>query len=367
MISSPSRPTGLLLANLGSPEAPTTPAVRRYLREFLLDGRVIDIPAPLRALLVGGIIAPFRAPRSAHAYATVWTPEGSPLLANSRRLARAVEAELGPQWRVALGMRYGEPSLAQALDDLVSQGCDRVRVLPLYPQYATATVGSTLAAVYRLAARSWNTPALSAVAPFHDDPRYLDAVADSGRAIVDEHRGRGHVVFSFHGLPERHLEKSRAETARLSSACAGEKFPSSAGVEPGTAECLRRDGCCDVIGPCNRFCYRAQCLATARGVAARLGLDAGEWSASFQSRLGRGTWIRPYTEEVLRELGARRAGTLVVFSPAFVADCLETLEEIGERGRRTYREAGGEDLVLVPSLNDRPGWVRLVAELARGN
>lgn len=333
---------GVLIVNVGTPEAPTPKAVRRYLRQFLSDPRVIDVNPVGRWLLVNLIILPFRPRRSAEAYAAIWTPQGSPLLLHSRAFRDALQAELGPRYAVVLGMGYGNPSVASALDELKAAGVDRVVVFPQYPHYASATVGSALDAVYHEAARRWNVPSLAVVPPFYDDAGFSAAWAAVGRPHLAEF-APDHVLFSFHGLPERQVLKSD-ETGR---------------------HCLRGADCCAIIGPHNRNCYRAQCLATARLLSTALDLPAERWSVTFQSRLGRTPWLRPYTDEVVRQNG--RAGTrrLLVFTPAFTADCLETLEEIGLRARETFREAGGEELRLVPCLNAAPGWVETAARLVR--
>ncbi|MCB9916037.1 MAG: ferrochelatase [Planctomycetes bacterium] len=337
MLRAVSARPGVLLTNLGTPDAPRTAEVRRYLREFLSDARVLDMPALGRFALVNGIIAPFRASRSAAAYREVWGPDGSPLLAHSLALRDRLRERLAGV-PVALGMRYGTPSLASALDELVAAGCERIVCAPLYPQYASSTTGSSLDALYRLAARPWNTPYLEALPPFYDDARYLEAVAAVARPVLDE-LAPDHVLFSFHGLPERHVQKS----------------------DPTGAHCLASADCCARIVDANRNCYRAQCFATAAGLVAALGLDASATTVAFQSRLGRTPWLRPYTDETVRALAAAGTRRLAVLCPAFTADCLETLEEIGIRAREDFVAAGGEALRLVPSLNAHPAWVEALA------
>jgi ferrochelatase len=339
--SVPRTRTGILLINLGTPDAPRVPEVRRYLREFLSDPRVIDVPAPLRLALVHGIIAPFRASRSAAAYRLVWTERGSPLLSNGLELCDALRERLAGV-PLELAMRYGRPTIASALQALRRSACDRVLVAPHYPQYASSSTGSSLEQVYDEAARRWNTPYLDVLPPFYDDARFLDACAAVGRPVLEALRPE-HVLFSFHGLPERHCRKS----------------------DESGAHCLRSDDCCARIVAANRNCYRAQCFATARGLRERLALDASTSSITFQSRLGRTPWIRPYTDHVLPELVAAGKKRVAVMCPAFVADCLETLEEIGLRAVTQFTGAGGERLTLVPSLNATPRWVDAVADLAR--
>jgi ferrochelatase len=327
--------TGLLLINLGTPDAPTTSAVRKYLREFLSDPRVIDIGAVGRALLLHLIILPRRPARSAAAYRMIWDERrGSPLLAHGRDLAVAVAEQLGNGWRVELAMRYGRPTLAAALDAL--RDVERIVVLPLFPQYAASSTGTANARVMELTAAGWDVPALDFVSAFHADPGFI-AAWEAVAAPVLADFGADHVLFSFHGLPERQIKKSDR-----------------------TSSCLGAPDCCDF--PKNPNCYRAQCFATARALATQLGV--GDHTVCFQSRLGRTPWIRPYTDHVLDELARAGKRRLAVLCPAFVADCLETLEEIGIRAREQFKAAGGEDLVLVPSLNASPRWVEAVVAIA---
>lgn len=334
---------GLLLVNLGTPDEPTPSAVRTYLREFLSDPRVLDIGAVGRAALLNLVILPRRPAKSAEAYRQIWDAErGSPLLFHSRDLVTGVQAALGAGWRVELAMRYGNPSIPAGLERL--RGVDHLVVFPLYPQYAASSTGSSLEAVYREAGPRWNVPSIASVPAFYDDPGFIAAFAAVGRPALAELRA-DHVLMSFHGLPERHMRKSDES--------------------PGQTHCLASPGCCDTIASANRNCYRAQCYATARALAAALELGADATSVSFQSRLGRTPWIQPYTDHVLPDLAKRGVKRLAVFCPAFVADCLETLEEIGIRAREQFRGAGGEELALVPSLNATPAWVDAVAALAR--
>jgi protoporphyrin/coproporphyrin ferrochelatase len=334
---------GLLLVNLGTPDAPESRAVRRYLRQFLSDPRVIDMNAFGRWLLLEFAILPFRPRKSAAAYRAIWTERGSPLLVNSLELAAAVRARLGDGWKVAVGMRYGAPSIASALEEL--RASERIVALPLYPQNASSSTGSSVDEVTRVA-EALELPPPVFVPPFWNDDGFVAAFAGVGEAAA---RAADHVLFSFHGVPERHVRAA----------------------DPSGAWCLQSATCCDAIGDANRDCYRAQCYATARAIAARLGLAADAWSVAFQSRLGRTPWIRPYTDVVLPELAQRGIKRVAVFCPAFVADCLETLEEIGLRGRESFvaaaRAAGhtDADLALVPSLNADPRWADAVAALAR--
>jgi len=332
------RPLGVLLVNLGSPEAPTPRAVRRYLREFLGDPRVLDIPAVPRTLLLEGAILPTRPRASAAAYAKVWTPEGSPLLVYGRALRDALARRLGAGFVVELAMRYGMPAIPAALDRLAKADCRRILVLPLFPQYSSAATGSAIEAVYRAAGARWNTPPLDAIDCFYDDPGFIAALAAVAREVPDDHRP-DHLLLSYHGLPERQIRKSDVTGAH----------------------CFASAGCCEAIGPANRFCYRAQCVATSRALTRTLGVRDEDWTISFQSRLGRTPWIRPYTDEILPFLRDRGVRRLAVMCPSFVADCLETLEEIGIRGREQWLSLGGDELMLIPCVNAHPAWVEAVA------
>jgi protoporphyrin/coproporphyrin ferrochelatase len=333
---------GLLLVNLGTPDAPETGPVRRYLREFLSDPRVVDLNPVGRWALLNFIILPFRPRRSAEAYRAIWTPEGSPLLVHSRALAERVSGRLGGEWVVELGMRYGNPSLEGALGRLRERGAGELTVLPLYPLNAASTTATTSARVFELLARDFDFPPVRILPPFFHHAGFLDAFAEVARPVVQEVRA-DHVLFSYHGLPERHLRKSDVR---------------------GT-HCLVGADCSKALTATNAGCYRAQAYHVARELGARLGLREERFTVSFQSRLGRDPWIRPYTDEVLRELAQQGVRRLAVVCPAFVADCLETLEEIGLRGRETFRQAGGEELALVPSLNTHPAWVDAVVQLVR--
>jgi ferrochelatase len=333
--------TGLLLVNLGTPDGPSTGEVRRYLAEFLADPRVIDINPIARWLLLNLIILPFRPAKSAEAYRAIWSEEGSPLLIHSKALATEVQKRLDDQFRVELAMRYGNPSLRDGFASLRKQGCDRIVVFPLYPHYASSSTGSTLDAIYRESAKVWNAPYLTIVPPFYDDPRFIDAFGRVAAATLQDFSA-DHTIFSFHGLPERQIIKS----------------------DDSGSHCLR-EGCCDRIGVANRNCYRAQCYATARALATVLDLSPDVYSVSFQSRLGRTPWIQPHTDVLVRELAQQGKKRLAVFSPAFVADCLETLEEIGIRAAEDFRAHGGEELRLIPSLNATPAWADTVVTIVK--
>ena len=334
--------TGVLLLNLGTPDSPAPGDVRRYLRQFLSDPRVLDIGGLGRWMLLNLIILPTRPKKSGEAYAKIWdATRGSPLLYHSQDLAAGVRAALGDV-PVALGMRYGRPSLGSALDELERAHCTRVIVLPLYPQYASSSTGSSLEELFRILGKRWNVPAVDVVPPFYDAPPFERALAAVGAPVHAEFRP-DHVLMSFHGLPERQIKKS----------------------DPSGAHCLAKASCCDRISDANANCYRAQSYHTARVLAGNLGLGEADYTVCFQSRLGRTPWIEPHTDKVLVDLAKAGKKRLLVFCPAFVADCLETLEEIAMRARADFVAAGGEDLRLVPSLNASAPWVDAVAELLR--
>ena len=314
---------GVLVTNLGTPDAPTTAAVRRYLAEFLADPRVIELPRWLWRLILHGVVLRVRPRRSARAYASVWTPEGAPLMVNSRAIADALEA----RWTgrhpsgvaVALGMRYGTPSIAAALRALRDAGATRIAVLPLYPQYSGTTGGATFDAVSRVLSGWRRVPALRFIDHYHDDPGYIGAIAASIETAWSEGGRPDRLLFSFHGLPRRYLD-------------AGDP-------------------------------YHCECRKTARLVAEKLGLDDGTWLVAFQSRVGREEWLRPYTDETLTEWGRERLGTVDVVCPGFSADCLETLEEIAIRGRESFVAAGGGRLRYIPALNADEAHVATLAAL----
>jgi len=330
---------GTLLVNLGTPASPTVGDVRRYLREFLSDPRVIDLPAPARWLLLHLIVLPFRPRQSAAAYGQIWTDRGSPLLFHGHDLAAKLGHALAAP--VELGMRYQEPSIASALRKLAARTLERIVVLPLFPQYSGAAWASAVEKLHVEARKLPDLPPLEVVPPFYGVPAFVDALAATTvphLAVFKPDR----VLMSFHGLPVRHIHKSDLSGGR---------------------HCLVRPDCCDTMGPANHYCYRAQCLATARALAEKLRLGDDDYEVSFQSRLGRTAWIEPHTDKRLQELPQEGCKRLLVLCPSFVADCLETLEEIGIRGRETFLAAGGEELRLVPCLNSAQPWVDAVVKL----
>ena len=336
---------GVLLINLGTPDAPTPEAVGRYLRQFLMDGFVIDVPKPLRWFLVNVMIVPRRKGQSAKAYQKVQLPEGSPLRVYTRELAEKVAARLavdGDRFVVEYAMRYGNPSIASSLERLRSQDVARIIVMPMYPQYAESSYRTAVEETEKRAVELGLADRLSLFPVFYDRPGFINAYAGRVRETIQAWPVE-HCVFSFHSLPVRHLKK----------------------LDVTQTHCLIKSDCCDTIGAVNQNCYRAQCIFTARAIARELGLKDDGYSISFQSRLGRAEWLGPQTEEVLRKLAHAGCKRVAVACPSFVADCLETVEEIGIRARDNFIQAGGEELRLVPSLNSDLVWVEAVANWIR--
>ncbi|QAX81759.1 ferrochelatase [Candidatus Pseudomonas adelgestsugas] len=321
----------LLLVNLGSPASASVTDVRSYLNQFLMDPYVIDLPWPLRRLLVSLIIIK-RQHQSAHAYASIWWDEGSPLVVLGHRL----QQQMTKQWThgpVELAMRYGKPSIEAALMRLVAQGMQKVTLVPLYPQFANSTVTTVIEKARRVVRDKKLNVQFSIVHSFYDQPEYLDVLVASVKPYMKQ--DFDHLLLSFHGLPKHHLRKFYANSGH----------------------CFKNVDCCKSASlKVLTTCYRAQCFSVARNLASRIGLSEGTWSVAFQSRIGRAKWIEPNTKDSLEALACQGVKKLLVMCPAFVADCIETLEEIGNRGLEQFREAGGEELILVPCLNDNIQW-----------
>ena len=341
-MTTPASKTGVLLVNLGTPDAPDVASVRRYLREFLSDPKVIDSHPAARWLLLNLIILPFRPRRTAAAYQKVWTEAGSPLLVAGKNLTAALSKTLGDAYQVELAMRYGSPSIASALNRLHEANLSSILVFPLFPQYADASTGSVLAKISEVQNAHPQGVDMTVRPAFFDAPGWISAFAEGARDRL-ENAPYDHVLFSFHGIPERQIKKT----------------------DPSGTWCLANSSCCDAVGERNPDCYRAQCYANARALAQELNLESDLWSVSFQSRLGATPWIRPFTDEVLPELATRGIKNLAVACPSFVADNLETLEEIGLRAKEQWAELGGEELTLLPCPNDQPAWVDAVAAMVR--
>lgn len=322
---------GVLLVNLGSPDSPQTGDVRRYLREFLMDGRVLDAPFPIRFGVVHFAILPFRPKQSGEAYEKIWTEHGSPLIVTSRNVRALLQGRVDPP--VELAMRYQNPSVPSAIEKLNAAGVTQLLLIPLFPHYAMSSYETAVARVQEVAAKIAPQMRIDVQPPYFADADYIEAlVANTAHHLTGEW---DHLLFSFHGIPERHLRKSDR------TGC----------------HCLTTPDCCDRPSPAHATCYRHQCFETVKAFVARAGIPADKFSVSFQSRLGRDPWLKPYTDLVIPELAQRGIRKLLVMCPAFVADCLETLEEIGMRGAESFREAGGEELALVPCLNEHPRWI----------
>ncbi len=334
---------GILLINLGTPRSPHVKEVRKYLREFLSDPYVIDINPIARWLLVHLIIAPFRAPKSALAYQSIWEKKGSPLLIHTRELAQALQVEMGNDFHVEFAMRYGEPDIQSALLKLKAKQVKEIRVLPLYPQYAASSTGSSLAKVYQVEKQIEDLPTLKILPSFFENAGFIKSFSEIGKKSIEEFQP-DHILFSFHGLPVRHILKQ----------------------DIGGQHCLKKTDCCERIIPANGLCYRAHCFHSAHLIAKELAIPSQDYSICFQSRLGRTPWIEPFTDILITDLAKQNKKRLLIFCPSFVADCLETLEEIGIRARESFIAAGGEDLALVPSLNAHPLWVKSLSEMLQG-
>ena len=334
---------GLLLINLGTPDSPNTKDVRKYLREFLSDPRVITVPAPIRWMLLNLIILPTRPKQSAEAYKEIWDDKtGSPLLHHGKTLQAGVANALGDDWHVEFAMRYGNPNIESAFNRFDEGSVDKIVVFPLYPQYASSSTGSTLEKVYSYSASQNRVVSLNVIEDFFADPHFIGASTEIMKPQLAAFEP-DHVLFSYHGLPESHMND----------------------VDPTKSHCLKSPNCCDALIPANRRCYRAQCVATTKQLQKTLDLSDDQCTLAFQSRLGRQPWIKPYTDEELPRLAATGIKNLAVVCPAFVADCLETLEEIGIRAKEDWLKAGGSDLRLITSLNSNDAWIHAVSEMAK--
>ncbi len=337
-----SQNNGALFINLGTPDDETPSSVGHYLKEFLMDPLVVDIPYVLRWILVNVLIVPRRKHKSAEAYKKIWNESGSPLLSNSKKLMEKMKLSLGTQWTCELGMRYGNPSVESALKKLKDQGVKNLTVVPLYPQYALSSTESSLQEVRRvLRTLNWNIQP-RVITDFFDRSEFIQPLAMKLQdqlklSEVDK------VVFSFHGLPVRHLTKL------------GETYK----------DCHLKSACCDRVTADNRRCYRAQSYSTVRKVAARLGLTEDKYLVTFQSRLGRTEWIKPYTDLEIPKLAAQGNKRIAVVCPSFVADCLETLEEINIRAREDFMKAGGQKFTYIECLNADEAWVDGLTDLVR--
>ena len=327
--------------NLGSPESTEVKDVRTYLNEFLMDERVIDKSYLLRLLLVRGIIVPFRAAKSALAYRSIWTKEGSPLIVLSKQLRQTFQQEV--QEPVTIAMRYGNPSPKYAFDELLEKNpqLEEVILIPLYPHYAMSSYETAVEYAKEIHKKHRYKFKLTTIKPFYNDEDYLHALTESIRPYLQKEYD--HIVFSYHGIPERHVQKTDVTNSH----------------------CLKAADCCNVDSPAHAYCYRHQCLFTTNSVAAQLKIPKEKFSFSFQSRLGRDEWLKPYTVIRLQEMPKEGIKKLVIVCPAFISDCLETLEEIAEEGREVFLQAGGEEFRLIPCLNIHPLWVKALSKIVK--
>lgn len=329
----------VLLVNLGSPDSASVPDVRRYLREFLMDGRVLDAPFPIRWFVVNCLILPKRPKESAHAYSTVWTPEGSPLVVTSRQVQARLQAQL--ELPVELAMRYQNPAIPDAVARLRARGADRVLLIPLFPHFAMSSFETAVVRVQEVAAATAPGMEIVVQPPYYAEPDYIAALVASAEPQLQQ--GYDRLLFSFHGIPERHLRKS----------------------DPTKAHCLQVKDCCRVASPAHEFCYRHQCFRTVEEFVRRAGIPADKYSVSFQSRLGRDPWLKPYTDFEVERFAKEGVKRLLVICPAFVSDCLETIEEIGQRARDSFLAAGGEKFELISCLNEHPRWIETLVGMVR--
>ncbi|MEX0844190.1 MAG: ferrochelatase [Balneolaceae bacterium] len=330
--------TGILLVNLGSPDTYEPADVKVYLREFLTDKRVIDIPAPIRKAIVETMILPFRPKESGEAYELIWWDEGSPLIVITQRVIDKLQDRLGEHVPIAMGMRYGNPSIEAGFDALMEKNpeLEKVFMVPLYPQYAMATTETVIEKAKDVWRSKYPHLKMETKQAFYDDPLYVKALGESIRPYIEKH-DIDHLMFSYHGVPERHIKK-RDITGD---------------------HCLKCDDCCNVDSPAHTFCYRHQDLKTTQNAVDYLDLDHKDfnYSYSFQSKLGIDPWLSPATDSELKRLAEDGVKKIAVACPAFISDCIETLEEIGIRGKEDFIEAGGEDLILIPCLNDNDLWI----------
>jgi ferrochelatase len=326
----------ILLMNLGSPDSTATRDVRTYLMEFLMDKRVIDYPWLFRQILVGGLIVPFRAAKSAEAYSTIWTKEGSPLIVLTQQLQAALQQVV--EEPVEIAMRYGHPSMEEAYERLLQRmpQLEEVLAIPLYPHYAMASYETAVEYAQEIHRRMKYRFSLNFIKPFYNESHYLHALSEHMRPYLQTQYD--HILFSYHGVPARHIKKS----------------------DPTGNHCLQSAGCCDTASPAHATCYRHQCFTTTKEIVRLLGIPEGKYSNSFQSRLGKG-WLEPFTDIRLEEMPKEGIKKLLILCPAFVSDCLETLEEIAMRGRESFTRAGGETYTMIPCLNVEPLWVQTLA------
>lgn len=329
---------GILLVNLGSPDSPSVPDVRRYLNEFLMDERVIDTPWLLRRFVVGMILIK-RPAESGHAYEKIWTKDGSPLVVTSKRVQAALQQRLSVP--VELAMRYQNPSIEFVVKQLAAKGATDVLLIPLFPHYAMSSYETAVVRVQEVAARFAPQMKFTVQPPYYDAPNFIAALVASAESFLKQ--DYDHLLFSYHGIPERHLRKS----------------------DPTGCHCLKVENCCKVTSPAHTKCYRAQCFATTAAFVTLAGVPKEKYSVSFQSRLGKDPWLKPYTDYELVRLAQEGRKRMLVICPAFVSDCLETIEEIGMRGCEDFLAASGKEFTRIPCLNEHPAWIAALESMAK--
>jgi ferrochelatase len=330
---------GVLLVNLGSPDSPSVPDVRRYLREFLMDARVLDVNWFVRFCIVHFAILPKRPKESAHAYQSIWTAEGSPLVVISRKVQAALQKRVSVP--VELAMRYQNPSIPEGIARLKQKDVDELLLIPLFPHYAMSSFETAVERVKEVAGKIAPNMRIQVQPPYYAEPGYITALVGSAEAFLKQ--DFDYLLFSFHGIPERQIRKS----------------------DPTGEHCLNSADCCEIASPAHATCYRAQCFRTMAEFAKKANLPRTRYSISFQSRLGRDPWLKPYTDFELPRLAQAGIRKMLVISPAFVADCLETIEEIGIRGRQSFLDAGGGQFDLIPCMNEHPLWLDALEKMVR--
>ena len=328
--------TGVLLINLGTPDSPSTKDVRSYLFQFLNDKRVIDLPWIIRKILVNLIIVPFRSPKSAKIYKDVWTDKGSPIIFHTSNLTQKLKKSLGKNYYVDYAMRYKNPSIKKALQNLKQKNLNQIIIIPLFPQFASATNGSVIEEVMKQIKKWWVIPEINFISQFYNEKLFLDAFAEQGKKY--NLKNYDEIIFSFHGLPERHVDK-----VYENSLC-------------------KDNNCENGITELNKFCYKATCYETAKQIAKRLKIKKSEYIVAFQSRLDN-KWLKPFSDEIIKKQGKKGNKKILCFSPSFVADCLETIIEIGDEYQEIFEEYGGEKVQLVESLNDSEMWVKCLKKM----
>ncbi len=330
---------GIILMNLGSPDSTSVKDVRGYLNEFLMDERVIDSSYLVRSVLVKGIITPFRAPKSAEAYETIWTKDGSPLVFITKQLQQELQRKVSEP--VEIAMRYGKPSMKTAYDHLLTKDKDleEVILLPLYPHYAMSSYETAVEHAKAIHEKGKYPFKISFVEPFYNHPAYIKALGDSIKPYLENNKG--HLLFSYHSIPERHIQKSDVTGNH----------------------CLQAANCCETPSAAHKYCYRHQCYATTKLVTEMLGIPKDKYSVAFQSKLGRSEWLKPATTSRMLQMPGEGIKDILVVCPSFVSDCLETLEEIAIREKENFMQAGGESYTFIPCMNTQPQWVDAVIEL----